>query len=214
MSDKNANADNPTIEMNASNEQRHEIETKCKPKGGRLSTKTVESITKLASEIAVEKYHEEMRSMAQRVYDNRYNNTKVLIQKYRLLSDYANNAVYDISRIDEGEVYEILELFGDSNAKKIKSIKDRVYTVKMIMEHIDTMLDVYKMRCTSSNKQEQQRRWRVLYSMYISSEPKTAIEAAEAENIHERTVYRDIDEACEELSTLFFGVNWAQMLSV
>ncbi|MDE7194441.1 MAG: hypothetical protein K2O14_10770 [Oscillospiraceae bacterium] len=152
--------------------------------------------------------------MTQRVYDNRYNNTKVLIQKYRLLSDYANNAVYDISRIDEGEVYEILELFGDSNAKKIKSIKDRVYTVKMIMEHIDTMLDVYKMRCTSSNKQEQQRRWRVLHSMYISSEPKTAIEAAEAENIHERTVYRDIDEACEELSTLFFGVNWAQMLSV
>lgn len=182
--------------------------------GSRLSEKTVEQITKLAAEIAVEKYKEELRGTAQRVFDNRYNNTKVLIQKYRWLSDYANNAVYDLSKIDEDDAYEILELFGDRSAKKLESVKDRVYTVRMLMEHINTMLDVYKMRCLSSAKQEDQRRWKVLYAMYIDPTPSTAVELAASVNIHERTVYKDVDDACEELSTLFFGINWTQMLQL
>lgn len=180
----------------------------------RLSEKAVAEITKLACEIAVEKYKEEIQGTAQKVYDNRYNNTKVLIQKYRWLSDYANNAVYDLSKIDESDAYEILELFGDRSAKKLDSIKDRVYTVRMLMEHINTMLDVYKTRCKASPKAEDNRKWRVLYGMYIDPNPIPASKVAEYEHIHERTVYKDIDDACEELSTLFFGINWAQMLQI
>lgn len=180
----------------------------------RLSEKAVAEITRLACEIAVEKYKEELQGTAQKIYDNRYNNTKVLIQKYRWLSDYANNAVYDLSKIDESDAYEILELFGDRSAKKLDSIKDRVYTVRMLMEHINTMLDVYKARCKASPKAEDNRKWRVLYGMYIDPNPVTASKVAEYEHIHERTVYKDIDDACEELSTLFFGINWAQMLQI
>lgn len=182
--------------------------------GSRLSEKTVAEITKLASEIAVEKYKEELRGTAQKVYDNRYNNTKVLIQKYRWLSDYADNAVYDLSKIDEGDAYDILEMFGDRTAKKLESIKDRVYTVRMLMEHINTMLNVYESRCKSSAKAEDNRKWRVLYYMYINPNPSSAADVAELEHIHERTVYKDIDDACEELSTLFFGINWGQMLAI
>lgn len=53
-----------------------------------------------------------------------------------------------------------------------------------------------------------QRRYRVIYWMYLSEdESKTAEDIAEMENVVVRTVFRDIKTAYEELAVLFFGID-------
>ena len=76
------------------------------------------------------------------------------------------------------------------------------------MEHVQTMLDLYKLRCTSSSREDLQRRWRVIETAFIAGEAApTYEEIAEQEFIELRTVYRDIDKACKDLSSLIFGID-------
>ena len=47
--------------------------------------------------------------------------------------------------------------------------------------------------------------------MYLGRDSLSVQEVAEIEKIHERTVYKDIDDACEELSSLFFGLDFSDL---
>ena len=70
------------------------------------------------------------------------------------------------------------------------------------------MLDLYKRRCTSSSHEDRQRRWRVIEAAFITGESApTYEEIAAREIIDSRTVYRDIDKACKDLSSLIFGID-------
>ena len=90
----------------------------------------------------------------------------------------------------------------------VESIKNQIVTTKTIMEHVQTMLDIYKIRCTSSVREDMQRRWRVVEAAFITGETTpTYDEIAEREIIDSRTVYKDIDKACKDLSSLIFGLN-------
>ena len=80
------------------------------------------------------------------------------------------------------------------------------FDTELMIEHIDAMLEVYKKDCNRSP--EGQRRYRVIYWMYLSEdESKTAEDIAEMENVVVRTVFRDIKTAYEELAVLFFGID-------
>jgi hypothetical protein len=68
------------------------------------------------------------------------------------------------------------------------------------------MLESYQRSCENSNRDEDRRRYRVLYDMYISPEPKTPEAIAQKEFVDKSTVYRDIDAAADHLAVLFFGV--------
>ena len=41
-------------------------------------------------------------------------------------------------------------------------------------------------------------------------EPIPVSEIAERENIDTRTVYKDLDAACEKMSALLFGIQWIE----
>lgn len=114
----------------------------------------------------------------------------------------------------EKQVIMTGELFGAkwkikiyrSGELEVVSIKDRVARTELMIEHIDAMLEVYKKDCNRSP--EGQRRYRVIYWMYLSEdESKTAEDIAEMENVVVRTVFRDIKTAYEELAVLFFGID-------
>lgn len=79
-----------------------------------------------------------------------------------------------------------------------------------MLNHIDAMLRTYEIICLTSKKPEEQRRYRVLEAMYIKEEPEHVEDIADRENIDVRTVYRDLDAACEKLSALLFGIQWIE----
>lgn len=179
-------------------------------------TPELEAIVRLASETAVESYRKEIERQqeqdgkARRERHHRVvNSAKMLLKNYRRFKKMTVSSVYGKDTSTNETLVELLELMQGiyrSGELEVVSIKDRVARTELMIEHIDAMLEVYKKDCNRSP--EGQRRYRVIYWMYLSDdESKTAEDIAEMENVVVRTVFRDIKTAYEELAVLFFGID-------
>lgn len=179
-------------------------------------TPELEAIVRLASETAVESYRKELERQqeqdgkARRERHHRVvNSAKMLLKNYRRFKKMTVSSVYGKDTSTNETLVELLELMQGiyrSRELEVVSIKDRVARTELMIEHIDAMLEVYKKDCNRSP--EGQRRYRVIYWMYLSEdESKTAEDIAEMENVVVRTVFRDIKTAYEELAVLFFGID-------
>lgn len=179
-------------------------------------TPELEAIVRLASETAVESYRKELERQqeqdgkARREQHHRVvNSAKMLLKNYRRFKKMTVSSVYGKDTSTNETLVELLELMQGiyrSGELEVVSIKDRVARTELMIEHIDAMLEVYKKDCNRSP--EGQRRYRVIYWMYLSEdESKTAEDIAEMENVVVRTVFRDIKTAYEELAVLFFGID-------
>lgn len=179
-------------------------------------TPELEAIVRLASETAVELYRKELERQqeqdgkARRERHHRVvNSAKMLLKNYRRFKKMTVSSVYGKDTSTNETLVELLELMQGiyrSGELEVVSIKDRVARTELMIEHIDAMLEVYKKDCNRSP--EGQRRYRVIYWMYLSEdESKTAEDIAEMENVVVRTVFRDIKTAYEELAVLFFGID-------
>lgn len=179
-------------------------------------TPELEAIVRLASETAVESYRKELERQqeqdgkARRERHHRVvNSAKMLLKNYRRFKKMTVSSVYGKDTSTNETLVELLELMQGiyrSGELEVVSIKDRVARTELMIEHIDAMLEVYKQDCNRSP--EGQRRYRVIYWMYLSEdESKTAEDIAEMENVVVRTVFRDIKTAYEELAVLFFGID-------
>jgi len=179
-------------------------------------TPELEAIVRLASETAVESYRKELERQQEQdgkarrePHHRAVNSAKMLLKNYRRFKKMTVSSVYGKDTSTNETLVELLELMQGiyrSGELEVVSIKDRVARTELMIEHIDAMLEVYKKDCNRSP--EGQRRYRVIYWMYLSEdESKTAEDIAEMENVVVRTVFRDIKTAYEELAVLFFGID-------
>ena len=159
---------------------------------------------------------EEEKTAAKARYDRRRASTKLLLRNYRSLIDHCESAIYDVSQVDDSETLEeILEMMMGNRGGgfRIESIRTSAVRTRIILDHINTMLDLYQIYCTKSPKEEDARRYRVIYWLYLSDEPRTIPELAEDEHTDKRTIYRDIDNAVERLTALLFGIDGLNQLA-
>lgn len=174
-----------------------------------------EDIVKLAGEIgakvALEMLEKEKKKASRERRNRRLRNTKLLMRNYRMLVAHMESAIYNAQQIEENEsAIDILDLMEstlydeDLYVESIKRSAERTY---IIMSHVNEMLRLYEIYCARSMRQEDQRRYSVLYALYIADPTTTAKEIADKENIDLRTVYKDIDAAVEKLSALIFGID-------
>ena len=171
----------------------------------RLDTELTREITGYVIETLRE---EESKLIAAR-HDRKRANIKLLLRKYREIVTHVDEAVYDATQA--GYDITLQDLLGMMSGDRresfrVESIQESALRAKVMVEHMDRMLDNYRQSCENSNKDEERRRYRVLHSMYISPNRRTPEEIAEDEYIDKSTVYRDIDAAADRLAVLFFGV--------
>lgn len=165
---------------------------------------------------AIEAMEREQEKYRQKQYDWKYHNTKLLLRNYRRLKKYFENAVF--SEEDAEEADESFEgiMRGASRAASekvfVESIQKNYITTKIIMTHVNKMLEVYEIMCKRSGRKDDARHWRVLEGLYISDDYTTAEKIAKRENIDKRTVYRDVDICVEDLTALLFGVGGIESL--
>lgn len=177
-------------------------------KGMQLSTAELEAIVQVASEAAIEKYKNERGKEHERRRRQVLNNTKVLLKNYRRFKEMAENSVYDRNTTMNATLTELLEIMHGIDHRddyEVVSIKNRVARTSLMLEHIDAMLEAYHRNCSRSI--EGQRRYRVVKAMFLDDEQMTTGELAEIEHVTERTIFRDISIAYDELSVLFFGID-------
>ncbi len=164
----------------------------------------------VGAEAAAKAIERERKNYRKRQYDWKFQNTKLLLRNYRRLNAYYGNAVFDNVGAEEADedFEEIMRDLGRPVDEKlfVESIQKNYLRTKIIMTHVNKMLECYQIMCERSKRREDARRWRVLDGLYISDDYTTAEEIAKQEQIDKRTVYRDIDICAEDLTMLFFGV--------
>jgi len=165
---------------------------------------------------AIKAAQAEKKRIRETEYNRKLHNTKLLLRNYRALNEFYQKCVYDLEEAadeydeDWETIYELMNCRISDEKFYVESIMKSAQRTKVIMAHVNRMLDIYRVMCEESNRPEDLRRWKSLKAMYIDPEAKTAAqiqqEVSKEANVHERTVYKDIDAAAETLTTLFFGI--------
>ena len=142
-------------------------------------------------------------------YDRRLHNTRLLLKNYRLFKKHASDAIFNAKQAKESAI-DILDGLDDAmldDSTYVDGIKKSQQRTIVILQHIDEMLNFYRISCEQSGKPEEMRRYRVLTAMYIDPEKKTAREIADKEVVEIGTVYKDLNKAINPLSALIFGID-------
>ena len=171
-----------------------------------------DDIVKLAAETgakaAMETLDKERQRERRETVDRRLRNTKLLLRNYRVFQAHVANAVFEVEDYESPEeILADLMMPGRDNTLFVESIKKSVARTATIVKHMETMMALYKAYCSYNGTPEDERRWRVIDGLYINEQRRTVPELARAEGVVERTIYKDIDSACERIAALMFGVD-------
>lgn len=171
-----------------------------------MKPETVEQITKTAVKTALEFMEKEKARQRKAKKDWRRRNTKLLLKNYRSFVKHSKEGddKVEITRWDD----TLEELFTEEFA--VESIKKSKAKTLVMVRFMQRMLTVYKGMCETSGKSEEIRRYKVIDALFISEDKMDAEQVAECHKIDVRTVYRDVNDACESLSVLIFGVDAIQ----
>ncbi|GIN37811.1 hypothetical protein [Heyndrickxia oleronia] len=169
----------------------------------KLNEKTIDMIAKTAANAALEFWKKEEKKQEKEKHDRRLRNVKLLLKNYRSFAIHSEEIKQDIQ--DLNVLLELDEL--DTDEFAIESIRrSKIRTLAMVT-FINKMLRVYKLLSEQSSNPEDLRSYQTIYDLYISDNKKTVKEIAACQNVDQRTVYRDVNRACETLSILIFGVD-------
>lgn len=171
-----------------------------------------EEIIKLAAEAgakaAMETLERERKRDRQEMADRRLWNTKLLLKNYRSFEAHVANSVFTVDDyMPLEEIWADLMMPGRDSTLFVESIKQSVARTATIVKHMEAMMDLYKVYCTTIGTTEDERRWRIIDGLYINEERRTIKELAQEEGVVERTIYKDVDIACERIAALMFGVD-------
>lgn len=170
----------------------------------------------VGAKAAVKAVERERKAYREKQYDWKYQNTKLLLRNYRRLNAYYENAIFSIEDAEEADesFEDIMRNMGRPADEEIfvESIQKNYLATRIIMTHVNKMLDCYEIMCERSNRQDDKRHWRVLEGLYLSENYTTAEQIAKQEHIDKRTVYKDIDVCAADLTALFFGVGGIERL--
>ena len=162
-----------------------------------------ETASQTASQEAIKAWQKQELKKEKEKHDRRLRNMKLLLRNYRTFVKHCKDVEADIkglkSKLDLDDL--------DTDEFKIQSIMRSKERTLAMVDYINQALKVYKVMCEESEDIEDQRRYQVIYGMYISKEKQTAKKLASGHSVHERTIYKDIDNACKTLSVLMFGVD-------
>lgn len=179
----------------------------------------IADIIKETAAKTAEAIYEKLKQDAKKGRDKQINNTKLLLENYRIFKEHVDNAVFDLVRLDEENetAFEILDSmwqrFGVGRAEmKVQSIVKSATRTRIIFEHVQSMLGLYESFCYNSGKDENIRRWEVIKALYIDdtqgrTPSEICTELAEKFFTDPRTIYRWQLDAIEKISVLVFGID-------
>ena len=140
-------------------------------------------------------------------YDNELYNTRLLLMNYTKFKQHVNNATHSA---DEIEIIENKFLEYEMTNKPdtyINSILRTKERTRIMIAHIDKLIEVYKKEAIENKDMEQLDRYKIIYYRYIAKDKKTMVKLSLELNMSERNVFRIQQRAIKDLSVLFFGID-------
>lgn len=184
--------------------------TKENKKEEALTPGMVKAVIALAVSEGIKAYHKEADTQQKLAMSKKLRNTKLLLKNFLELEAHSENSVFELSQVQDDEVYDILEMMSGRCSEtdmQVESIKKSAGRTRLIVEHVREMLRLYEISCERSNKPEDKRRYRTIERMYLLKTPCSAQDIADTEGIDISTVYKDLNEGMRRLTALIFGVD-------
>lgn len=157
----------------------------------------------------ITEYDKQLFEKSQKRRDKRLRNTKLLLRNYNNFSEHCKNAVYVNSKIEDEEdpIDILMESECDSEDLFINSIKRTHTRTKIILDHIESIMNYYRFKADNSKDSKFIRRFKVLDLVYFNENHYTYEQLGEMFDVDTKTISRDIKKAIQELSVLMFGVD-------
>lgn len=168
-----------------------------------ITEKQLQLITEIASREAIKALREYTQKQKKERHDRRLRNIKLLLKNYRSFKKHCEDIKLEIDEINERIGFVTI----DSDEFKLESIKRSKEKTLIMVKYTEKMMDVYRVICEQSDDKDDMRRYETVNHLYISDDKKTVDEIASGHLVHKRTVYKDIDKACETLVVLMFGID-------
>lgn len=177
----------------------------------RLTKQEIEQICEEAAQKAAAKYTKEKSAAIKREHSKLLYNTKKLLENYTKLKDYVENAVSSVDEVKENDFINPEELLGfrilDSD-QMLNSMIRGINRTKLMLAHIDRMLEVYRADCQRSSSTVKQRRWEIIRMMYLDrDDQKSTKQIAEYYNMEISGIQKEAKAARRDLTALFFGLD-------
>lgn len=162
-----------------------------------------------AALIEIEREKEEKR---RHKADMRFRNTELLLHNYINFMEHTEKSVYTQKQLSKEELFDELDLDMDEEISEtqINSIIKSKNKTSIIMKHINTFLDYYKYKCELSNREDIQRRYKVIDYLYLKKEKMTQENLADFLHCNTKTIRNTKNIAIKELSVLFFRNRWTK----
>lgn len=173
-----------------------------------LSPKLMEEVTRTAVQTALDYLEKEKQKQQKAKRDRRLRNTKLLLRNYRSFKLHCADVKTELEKLTDSKILNDL----DADEFAVESVKRSKERTLAMVKFIDQMLEVYRIYCERSDRPEEIRRYKTIHMMYIADEKFTAEKIAECQKTDTRTVYRDINKACQTLSALIFGIDGIRMI--
>lgn len=153
------------------------------------------------------------------LFERRLYNVKILLDHYRLFKEHAKEAIFELTSIDEEELTAIeimdamMQLPVDKGEIAVESIRNSALRTRIVIEHIESMLEIYEAYCEKSLRPEDLRRWDVINTLYIKDVPQGLSkmdiynDLAEKHFVSERQIRMDVNDALIKLTALIFGID-------
>ena len=178
-----------------------------------ITAEEVGRIAEIAAREASKVYREEQKKSEKKERNSadKVKRTKKLLSDYRRLKrEIPESDEFSIAEKVEKRWAFIRDLMGSAYAKKPESIiedeeKRRAENMYYI-ERIEKAVETYRQECEVSRKPEAMRCFREVYGHYMDEEEKTVAQIAAEECVSEKTVYKDIGNACKIISVYLLGV--------
>lgn len=141
--------------------------------------------------------------------DMRFRNTELLLHNYQNFVKHTENSVYTEKQLTKKELFEELDLDMDEEFTKtqINSILKSKNKTSIILKHIDTFLQYYEYKCNLSQREDIQRRYKVIKYLFLDEEKMTQENLADFLHCNIKTIRNTKNIAIKELSVLFFGID-------
>ena len=177
-----------------------------------LPQELLTAVAEIAANAGIAAYKDEMKKAERNREADRTREVKKLLGAYRRIkAELEDGRVFTEEEKAEYRWEFVKDLMSakDSVGKSERIIKDeekRRQESMYSIYRIENAMRLYKEECERSASEEEKRRYREIEAMYIADEPMTVQELAEAENVSEKTVYRDIGIAYKIIAIYLLGI--------
>lgn len=124
--------------------------------------------------------------------------TRFFLKNYRRIQKYAQSTPPALIQSEDAWFDDVIVIGGTKMTRR---------RAMMVFRHILEAMLYFQTDCERSGKKQKMRQYRVIKARFIDEPGQLVREIAEQEDVEERVIYRDIEDAIGSIAVILCGID-------